>query len=420
MPTLLICALILGTVSADWPQWRGPTRDGRPDPRGKIIQSLPTEPKIVWKIPAGPGLASPVVAGETVIVFDAQDGKECARALDRRTGAEKWRTVIDETFHDTQGPDGPRCTPMINDGHVYVVSCRGQLDCLRLADGKKIWGTSFTKDFGASFIGEKGNAPGASRHGNNGTPLIVGERLYDCVGSTNGAAVVCFDKLDGRVIWKSQDDQAAYAPPALLKLAGADQLVCFMAEGVIGLNPANGALWWRVPIKTAFARHVTAPLAHNDVVVVSSHQAGMIGTRITKNANGGFSAEQAWLSKSSAINFSSPIQVGRHLYGVGPRKNFMCVEIETGKELWSKEGYFQTGADKAYAGLITLGSNILVLTDGGMLLMFEASPERFKEIGTAQVCGLNWCNPAYADGQMFLRDGTKGPGEFMAVDLNVQ
>lgn len=366
----------------------------------------------------GPGLASPVVVGDTVIIFDAQEGKECVRALNRRTGQEKWRTVIDDTFHDNQGPDGPRCTPMINDGRAYAVSCRGQLQCLDLKSGAKIWGASYTKDFGASFIGERGTAPGASRHGNNGTPLIVGDRLYACVGGTNGAGVVCFNKRDGKVLWKSQNDQAAYAPPTLLKLAGQEQLVCFVVDGLIGLNPADGELWWRVPIKTAFARHVTAPVAHDDIVVVSSHQVGMIGTKISAKEGGGFKAEQAWLSKKTAMNFSSPVQVGPQLYGLGPRRNLVCVDIATGEERWSQDGYFQTSADKAYAGFVVVGKNILVLTDGGLSVLFEANPERFKELGSTQICGLNWCNPAYADGHLYVRDGTKGAGDLISVNLH--
>jgi outer membrane protein assembly factor BamB len=419
MRVALLLIFNLSLLAADWPQWRGPTRDGHADPNGQMIQSVPVEPQTLWKVKAGPGLASPVVAGETVVIFDAWEGQEWVRALDRATGKEKWRTAVDDTFHDSQGPDGPRCTPMINEGRVYAVSCQGQLDCLNLADGKKIWGASYTKDFGASFIGEKGTAPGASRHGNNGTPLIAGNRLYACVGSTNGAGVVCFDKRDGTVIWKAQRDQAAYVPPTLLKLAGSEHLVCFTAEGLIGMNPDTGELWWRVPIKTAFARHVTAPVAHEDVVVVSSHQVGMIGTRIAKT-DAGFSAEQAWLSKKTAMNFSSPVRVGQHLYGLGPRKNLICVEIATGEERWSKEGYFQTSADKAYAGFVVIGSNILALTDGGLLVMFEARADDFKETGSAQACGLNWCNPAYADGKVFARDGIKGAGEAMCLDLTAR
>ena len=210
----------------------------------------------------------------------------------------------------------------------------------------------------------------------------------------------------------AQNDQAAYAPPALAKMGGVDQLLCFTSDGLIGLDPAKGDLFWRVPIKTAYGRHVTAPVWHEDVVVVSSHQAGLIGTRVK-----GKEAEEAWISKESAINTASPVAVGKYLYGLGPRKNLVCVEIPTGKQMWSKDGYWQTSADKAYGGFLVIGENVLALTDTGTLVMFAADHKEFREVGQAQVCGANWCNPAYADGRLYLRDGNKGAGELMVLEL---
>jgi outer membrane protein assembly factor BamB len=413
MHLVILVATILSLSAADWPQWRGPNRDGHAPTSGKLITKLPGEPKVVWKIKAGPGLASPIVAGDKVIHFDAVGKTETLHALNRSTGEKLWSASIDETFHDNQGPDGPRCTPLVDGDRVYAVSCKGRLVCLNLADGKEVWSKSYTEDFGAVFIGEKGNIPGAGRHGNNGTPLIVGDRLYAMAGGTNGAGVVCLDKRDGKLIWKSQNDQAAYAPPALAKIGGADQLLCFTVEGLISLDPAKGDLYWRVPIKTAFGRHVTAPIWHEDVVVVSSHQAGLIGTKVN-----GRNAEQAWLTKESAINTASPVSVGKYLYGIGPRKNLICVEIATGKQMWSQDGYIQSSADKAYAGFLVVGENILCLTDTGSVVMFAANPNEFKEIGQTQVCGANWCNPAYADGRLYLRDGNKGAGDLMCIDLS--
>jgi outer membrane protein assembly factor BamB len=412
MHFIILLATVLSLSAADWPQWRGPDRDGHAPASGKLITKLPADPKVLWKIKAGPGLASPIVAGDKVIHFDAVNKTETLHALNRATGEKLWSAPIDETFHDLQGPDGPRCTPLVDGDRVYAVSCKGRLFCLNLADGKEVWSKSYTEDFGAVFIGEKGSIPGAARHGNNGTPLIVGDRLYACAGGTNGAGIVCLDKRDGKLIWKSQNDQAAYAPPAIAKLAGLDQLLCFVVDGLISLDPAKGDLDWRIPIKTAFGRHVTSPVWHDDVVVVSSHQAGLIGTKVT-----GRNAEQAWLSKESAINTASPVAVGKHLYGLGPRKNLICVEIATGKQMWSKDSYIQSSADKAYAGFIVIGENVLCLTDTGSLVMFAANPDGFIEIGQSQVCGANWCNPAYADGRLYLRDGNKGPGDLMCIDL---
>lgn len=402
--------------AADWPQWRGPSRNGFVPGGAPVPASLPSQPKTVWRMEVGEGLASPVVAGGKLFYFDAVSGKETLHAIDPATAKEFWRATIDDTFQDTQGPAGPRCTPAVDGGRVYAVSCRGELQCLQVADGKLIWRANYTKDFGGVFIGEKGSATGATRHGNNGSPLILGDCLYAQAGGTNGAAIVCLEKKTGRALWKSQNDFAGYAPPVRATLAGVDQLICFTAEGLIGLDPNNGELLWRVPMKTNFGRHVTTPVIVDDIVVVASHQVGLVGTRIVRSGSG-LKPEQAWLIKELAVNFSSPVAVGKYLYGLGPAKNLFCLEIPTGKKMWSKDGYFTTSADKTHASFIAMGKNVLVLTDGGEIVLFEANPAEFKEAGRAQVCGLNWCNPAYVDGRLFVRDGIKTTGELRCLEL---
>ena len=364
----------------------------------------------------GEGLASPVVAAGKVFYFDNTDGKETIHAIDATTNKEFWRKEVDDPFKDMQGPSGPRCTPVVDNDRVYALSCKGELQCLNVADGKLIWRVNFTNDFGAVFIGEKGNAPGATRHGNNGSPLIDGNFLYACVGGTNGAGVVCFDKRNGRVIWKSQNDEAAYAAPIIAVLAGVRQLICFTCDGLIGLDPRDGKLLWRVPVKTAYARHVTTPIIYNDFVVVSSHQVGLIGVKVSRDGTG-LKAEQVWLSKEATMNFASPVAVGKYLFGLGPAKNIVCVNIETGNQLWSKDGIITTSADKAHAAFLVMGKNILTLTDSGQLILFAIDPAECREISRAQVCAMNWCNPAYVDGKLYLRDGVKSTGELLCVDL---
>jgi outer membrane protein assembly factor BamB len=370
----------------------------------------------LWRIKVGEGLASPVLAGGRVYCFDNPNGKETLHAIDAATAGEFWRKEIDEPFRDMQGPSGPRCTPVVDGDRVYALSCRGELQCLNTTDGRRVWRTNFTGDFGAVFIGEKGSAAGATRHGNNGSPLVDGDFLYACVGGTNGAGVVCFEKHTGRVVWKSQNDQAGYAAPVIATVAGKRQLICFTVEGLIGLDPKDGRLFWRVPIKTALGRHVTTPVVYNDVIVAGSHQAGLAGVRVSLDATG-FKAEQAWLSKESAMNFASPVTVGKYLYGLGPEKNVICVDIETGRQLWSQAGIIATSADKAHAAILVMRNRILILTDGGQLVLMAADPREFREFGRAQVCAMNWCNPAYADGRLYVRDGIRGDGELACVAL---
>jgi outer membrane protein assembly factor BamB len=378
-------------LAADWPQWRGPLHDGHVPAGIKVPDSLPSEPRVVWRSKVGDGLASPIVADGRVFYLDNQEGFE--------------------VFKDSQSLPGPRCTPLYADARIYAQSCRGELQC-RATGGAMLWRVSYVTNFGAVFIGEKGAAQGAARHGYNGAPVIDGDHLITLAGGTNGASLVCLDKNKGSVVWKSQDDAAAYAPPIVATLAGRRQVIAFTCAGLIGVDRADGKLLWRVPMTTTFSRHVTTPTIAGDVVMVSSHEFGLTGVRVT-NSGAKFQAERVWTSKEAAINFSSPVVVNGFLYGMGPAKNLICIEASTGKLQWSKTGYSVSDAGKAHASFLVMGKNLLLLTDGGMLALVAADPKEFREVSRAQVCGKTWCNPAYANGRLYLRDGR----ELLAVEL---
>jgi len=408
--------LLFSVGASDWPRWRGPAGDGHAPPGTPALARIPSEPRILWQVPAGPGLASPVVSAGVVLVFDTQDGRETLRALDAKSGGELWRAPIDEPFTDSQGPTGPRCTPLIDGDRAYAVSCRGELQCLALKEGRRLWQVNYVAHFGAVFVGEKGGTPGAARHGNNGSPLVDGDHLIACAGGTNGAGVVCLDKLTGAVVWKSLNDMAGYASPVVAELAGRRQVIVFTADGLVGLDRRDGSELWRVPVKTAFARHVATPLVRGDLVIAGSHQSGLLGVRVVSEG-GNWKATPVWTCRDGAPNFSSPVLVGDRVFGLGPAKNIVCLNAATGVLDWSESGLISTSADKAYGGLLVVGTHVLLLTDTGELILFAADSAAYRELGRAQVVGVNWCNPAFADGVLYLRDGLKREGTWRAVVL---
>lgn len=414
--TVALAGAAFTTSAADWPQWRGPLRSGHVAAGEKLLTTLPTEPKVLWRVKVGEGFASPVVAGGKVFVLDNQGGKETLRAFDAAKGGELWRVEVDEAVGDTQGPPGPRCTPLVDGDRVYAQSVKGELQCRSVAEGKLLWRKNYVQDFEAVFIGEKGPAQGATRHGNTGSPLVDGDWLIALAGGTNGSGVVALEKLTGKTVWKSQSDQAAYAAPTVAVLGGVKQVIAFTCDGLIGLNFADGKLLWRVPLKTQFSRHVTTPVVVGDIVVVASHTLGLIGTKVVQTGDA-FTATQSWVSKEAAINYSSPVVVGTHLYCVGPAKNLICVDVPTGKLAWSQDGVFTSDKGKAVGYFVVLGGNILVSTDSGQLVLFAADPAAFREVGRAQVCASTWAGPAYVGGRLFHRDGVKTGGELLCLDL---
>ncbi len=382
-----------------WPQWRGPFRTGHAAPDSPVPPNLVADLKPVWKISIGGGFSGPIVAGGKLAFLDEQDGQETAHLLDAATGRELWRAPYAETFGDEWGA-GPRATPLIDGDQLYVQSCSGELRCLALADGQTIWRTNFA-DFGAKFIGSAAKEGTASRRGNNGSGVIDGERFIVTVGSANGASLVCFDKLTGRMLWKSGHDEAAYSSLVVTTLTGVKQVVAFTADALLGADFATGKILWRVPLKTNAKRHAATPLIHGDTVTVNSHTFGTICFRITRDGEG-MKATELWANKTLKVNLASFVLVQDHLYGAGANKDFVCVDAATGALQWSAPGFGRNNRD--YASTIAVGGRLLVLTEGGTLHLLEANPEKCGRLGEAQVCGDTWSFPAYAGGMLFVRD----------------
>lgn len=396
----LLSSLIVFGAAADWPTQRGPAIDGV-IPAGSVMPTaLPEAPTVVWKGPVTDGFAAPIVVAGKVVYLDLQNGQETVHCISLDKAKPLWSAPLDSAHKDGFGT-GPRCAPVSDGKLVFAQSCKGQLSCFDLVSGKVVWSTNYVKDFKSVYTGEKGDAKGGSRHGYNGSPTIEGDRLYALVGGP-GAGIVCFEKTTGKVVWKSQDDQAAYAPPIVATIAGVKQVVGFTVAGAVGLDAKDGALLWRVPLTTNYGRHVMAPIIHGDLVLVGSHEVGLVATRLS--AEGGkVSAKEAWVRKDLGPNFSSPVAIGDQLYGL-VKKNTVCIDIATGKDRWQHEGNVQTSGDKAFAAFIAAGTNVLMLNDGGELILFAANSAEYQERGRLQVCGKTWCHPAYVDGKLVLRD----------------
>lgn len=392
-----------GLAAADWPRSRGPAGDGHAPPGEAVPATLPAAPKELWRVSVAEGMGSPAVAGGKVFHLDARDGRETVHALDAATGNKIWSVALDELFKDNQGAPCPRTTPLVDGDRVYVQSCRGEFQCLAVADGRKIWGVNFQRDFGAPFLGEVGQSAGASRHGNTGSPVLDGGRIFVNVGGTNGASVVCFDKLNGQVLWKSQNDLAAYADLTLGAIAGVKQIVDFTVEAVIGLDANDGSLLWRVPVKTGFGRHITAPGLMGDLVLASSYQAGLLAIRAGKEG-AGWQAGVAWTNKECAINMSGFVLVDGHLYGLGAGRKLICVDAKSGAKKWAARDALTGPMAKDLASFTVLDGKILVLTYDGQLLLVAADPAACRVLSSIQLCDKTWSAPACSNGKLFFRD----------------
>jgi outer membrane protein assembly factor BamB len=396
---VLLFAVAASVVANDWPQWRGAHRNGHAE--GATINSLPSDLKPLWRVRIGSGFSSPVFAAGKVLYLDEQSGQEIAHLIDATSGKEIWKAAYAPVFGDEWGA-GPRATPIIDAGRAYVQSCTGEFRCLNLADGKTLWQTSFERDFGVKFLGSKANEGTASRRGNNGSGIISHDKVILQVGGTDGASLVAFDKTSGKVIWKSQNDEAAYSSVVLASFGDVEQVLAFTADALLAVRASDGNFLWRVPFKTAAKRHAASPVIFGDTVTVNSQTIGLVCERISQDS-GGFKATEAWANKQLKINLTTPVEVGGYFYSLGEHGDYVCVDARTGKLKWSQPG-FGKGDKQDYASTIAIGKNLLILTYNGQLILAAADPSQYKELGRLQVCGTTWSHPAYADGKLYVRD----------------
>jgi len=400
---VLACVILISArlVASDWPQWHGLTRDCRLPDAEPVPVSLPSDLKPVWKIPAGGGFSSPVVAAGKLVYLDEDGQREVAHMVDAKTGKDIWNVPFADRFEDEWGA-GPRSTPFVDGDRVYVQSCNGEFRCLGLADGKIIWGTSFQKDFGVQFLGSKANSGTATRRGNNGSGVVDGEAVIVPVGNTDGATLVSFEKRTGKVLWKSGGDEAAYSSPVMGTVAGTKQIVYLSADSLAGYATENGQILWRVPLKTDAKRHACSPAVLGDTITVNSHTFGTLCFKIVRDGNR-FKAVEAWANKELKTNLATPVAKDGYFYNQGADKDYVCFDAKTGQIKWSQAGFGQ--GKKDYSSTIVVGRNLLVLSENGTLLLLKADCARYTELGRAQVCGNTWSFPAYADGNLYVRDG---------------
>ncbi|MBL9134247.1 MAG: PQQ-binding-like beta-propeller repeat protein [Verrucomicrobiales bacterium] len=392
--------LLLGAEwsrGGEWPQWRGPRRDGVLVGESLPLR-LPENPKVVFRRSLGEGHAGPVMASQRVVVLDNAGQQETAHCLDFRTGDTLWSAPYGELYSDEFG-SGPRCTPLIDDDRLYVQSCKGEFRCLGLADGKTRWRFHFS-DYGMAWIPDKNSGGGAaSRRGNTGSAVIDGERIFVQVGSTQGASIVAFDKRDGRLLWKSQNDLASYSSLSAGRLAGEPQVVAATCEGLLALATHDGRLLWRQPFKTRANRNVLTPLLLGDDVIFAACSIPLHRQRIVAK-DGALKPTGLWTNQSLNINLVTPTLAGNHLYGIGAERSqhYVCVDAFTGQLAWSRTGFGEV------TSTVTDGTRLLLLTESGECLLLAADPNRLVELGRFQAVGKTFAHPAYAQGILIARD----------------
>ncbi|MBN9521406.1 PQQ-like beta-propeller repeat protein [bacterium] len=385
----------LALSAADWPQFHGPNRDNHSAETG-LNWAWPTGgPPVAWERPVGRGWAGPVVAGGKLVLFHRTGDEEKVEALDPATGKGVWAFGYRAKYRDDFGFDeGPRATPTGAGDTVVTLGANGDLHALDLATGKARWHRALL----AEYRVEKGFFGVAC------SPVVADGKVLVNVGG-KGAGVVAFDLTTGKEVWKATDDAAGYSSPVVARLDGKATAVFLTRDGLVGLDPATGAVRFAQPFKPRIRESVNAatPLVKDgDIFLTVSYGLGAALFRPKADA-----VEEVWANdKSLSCQYNTPVRVGDYLYGAHGRADaapaeLRCVEWKTGAVKWGQPRF-------GPASLIAVDGGLLALTERGELVRFDASPMAYTERGRAVILGApTRAAPALSDGRLFARDGAK-------------
>lgn len=394
----LIAAAQTLCAAKDWPQWRGPNRDGASS--FKSPARWPEALRLKWKVEVGYGDASPVVAGRRAYLFTSRDGHEVVSALSLDDGRQVWRDSYPYRYTpeeiEKEHAKGPKATPVLAGGRLYTVGVTGVVSAYDAAGGKLLWRKE-----------PKGGVKEAYPiFGMAVSPLVVEGLLVAPVGAGRQMKLTAFDARTGDVRWQWGNDNLhpdlgmGYSSPIVAEVGGRRQLIFWTGRDLVGLVPESGRALWSFPFKTEWDSVVT-PVFHEGTVILSGNPQGTVAVRINRRGDA-WAPEQVWRQEEVFSYMTTPVAAGSLLYGLSVKKKgqFYCLDLATGRTLWVTEG-----REAENAAFLSAGQYLFVLTDDAKLIVARGSRKSFEPVRRYQVADSpTWAHPVLLDRRILVKD----------------
>ena len=410
---LLAFTLVCKLASADeWPQWRGPNRDGVWREQGIVTKFAQPQLNIQWRQPISSGYSGPTVASGRVYVTDrVVEPNQVERVLcfDAETGNPLWTHIYDCKYRDVGYTAGPRASVLVHDGRAYSLGSMGHLFCFDAETGKVIWSKDGHEEY-------KIRMP---IWGIAASPLIEKDLLIVQLGG-EGACMVAFDKRTGQEKWRSLDDHASYSAPIVIEQAGRRVLVCWTGDSVAGLDPTSGKVIWKQPFKPAkMVINIATPVLENGRLFFTSFYDGSIMLELQKDQP---AVKELWQRRGRSEDhtdslhsiISTPYLEGDFIYGVDSYGEFRCLDAKTGDRIW--ESLEPTPKSRwSTIHIVRNGQQMWLFNERGELIIAKLSPSGYEELSRAKLIeptkvqlaqrnGVCWSHPAYAYQHVFARN----------------
>jgi outer membrane protein assembly factor BamB len=394
---IVLCAgLGASTVLArDWPQWRGPSRNGAAATVFKPPATWPDRPKQVWKVQVGLGHSSPILAADRVFLFSRIGEQEVLTARDLGSGKEVWRQAYDAPYvmnpAATSHGKGPKSTPVFDRGRIYTFGIGGVLSAWQAQDGRSIWRKDFKKDFKAT-VPDFGVAM---------SPIVAGDLVIVHAGGQNDGAVMALDAATGALTWSWKGDGPAYASPMVADLSGTRQVITQSQRAVVALALADGKPLWQIPFRTEYDQNSVTPLVIKDVVVYAGMSKPTTAVRVARTA-GKWTAAEVWQNADVPMYMSSPVETGGLMFGLTHRNRgqYFCLDAATGKTMWMTKG-----REGENAALVTVPGLVMAMTTEGELVVFRANQTQFEAVKRYTLAdSAVWAHPALTPDGVVVKD----------------
>lgn len=391
--TFVFFVLTTAAADADWPQWRGPARDGV-----ALAFTTPTTwPAQLtrrWQATVGVGHASPVVAGNRVIVHTRQANREVVAAYDLASGRQLWQDGVDTPYTMNQaaighGP-GPKSTPAVSGGRVFTLGISGIFSAHDLATGRLLW--------------RKNAPPAPPEFGTATSPMVDGANVIAFLGGPGTGALTAMDAATGAVKWRWTGDGPAYTSPIIATFASTRQIVTQSQNRLVSVAAADGTLLWELPIRTPYEQNSVTPLVAGDLLIYAGLDNPTIALRVTAT-RGKWTATPAWRNDQVSMYMSSPAAAGNAVFGLSHknRGQLFALDAATGKTLWVGKG-----REAENASIVRAGDQLLLATTNSELIVAKASAKAFEEVKRYTIAdSAMWAHPAFVGRTIIVKDVDK-------------
>jgi len=389
----------LGLPAADWPQWRGPQRNGISAETGLLTEWPKEGPPLLWQVKdIGSGYSTPAVVGDRLYLLSNQGtNDEFVQALDAKDGKRVWSQRIGKVGNPDQQPNYPaaRSTPTVEGEWVFAFGSDGDMACLERATGKVRWQKNVRQDYGGQ--------PGIWAYSES--PLVDGEAVV-CTPGGSDAMLLALNKTTGELIWKCAipgGEQAAYTSALAIEVGGVRQYIQMIQKGLVGVEAKTGKLLWRYD-RTAKGSPavIPTPVADRDFIYSAGARSGGGGVRLKVNG-GTFEAEQVYYSPKLPTSVGGVVKVADCLYGTSAGA-LLCLDFTTGIVKWDDRRI--SPASICYAD-----GRLYLHGEDGAVALVEATPEAYREKGRFKPtdppdrgASKAWAYPIIANGRLYIRD----------------